>query len=570
MKHNIKLANNIRNNLIEYYSKFGGHIGSNLSVVEIAVAVASIFSKDEDKVIWDVSHNIGPWKMLTKRWKQFLLPISEGGVSHFSNPFESDKDPFFIGHTSTSISLASGLAKARDIKGGQGAIVAIIGDGSLTGGQALEALNYSSTLNSNLIIIVNDNEYSIDKNVGGIAENLSKLRKTKGKSKENLFKSFGFDYAYLENGNHLVEVEDILSHYKNSKVPIVIHIHTQKGYGFIPSCNNPQNWHWAFPFDIKKPPENSALSFPKFTNPALSKIIEFLDIELGKKEGVLVTPGTPFPGEYLQTRHPSQWIDVGIAEQNAVGFASALAAGDVKPYLSLRQNFVQRAYDQISQEMCINDVPLTLLMWNVGYKCVDKNHLSIYDIPMLSYIPNLVYLAPINSTETTLMLDFCKYSKFPTAIRTGYEEKNYKLSENIKIPQLKLGKYHIVDKGDNSIIILALGDYFFKGSLLKNNLLSIGVNATLINPRYINLLDNKLLDFYKDNAKLIITIENGIIEGGFGSQISQFFSNSNTKVINFGIKKAFYDYVNINTMKNDNNLSEKNMLEVVTNAMKER
>lgn len=397
----------------------GGHCGPNFGMVEATIALHYVFNLPVDKFVFDVSHQTYPHKMLTGRAYGFLDESRYDDITGYSCPEESEHDFFTVGHTSTSVSLACGLAKARDLKGDKENVIAIIGDGSLSGGEALEGLNVAAELDSNFIIVINDNDMSIAENHGGMYQNLKLLRDTDGKAECNLFKSMGLDYVFVNDGNDLCSLISAFKSVKDTDKPVVVHIVTQKGKGFYFAEENKEQWHWCMPFNIEtgKPKFN-------FDGEDYSSItVDYLLDKMKKDEKVIaITSATPTVFGFTEDKRKlvgKQFVDVGIAEETAVALASGIAAGGGKPVYGVYSTFIQRTYDQLSQDLCINNNSATIIVYAASvFGMNDVTHLGIYDIPMMSNIPKLVYLAPTTKEEYLAMLDWSvEQNKHPVAIR---------------------------------------------------------------------------------------------------------------------------------------------------------
>lgn len=529
------LAQDIREGILNRVNKVGGHLGPDLGIVEATIAMHYVFNSPQDKFVFDVSHQTYPHKMLTGRKAAFTDPINHPEISGYSNPKESKHDHFILGHTSTSISLATGMAKARDIKGDKYNVIALIGDGSLSGGEAYEGLNNAAVLNSNFIIIVNDNEMSIAENQGGLYKNLRELRATKGQAQNNIFKALGYDYYYVEEGNNINELIKAFQKVKDTNKPTIVHIHTLKGKGYKPAEENKEMYHWQLAgFMDKKKTENKE-TYNSITT----------DYILKNKSVIAINPATPgsfnFTPEF-RGKLGDRYVDVGIAEQHSVAYASGIATNGGKPILCVASSFIQRAYDQLSQDLALNNSPATILVYRAGITDTDMTHLGIFDIPLISNIPNIVYLSPTNKEEYLAMLDWSvNQTKYPVAIRVPTDDL---VSTGIKdkTDYSILNKFKVIEKGDK-VAIIAAGNFFSLGKDVKEELKKQGINATLINPCYLTGVDEKLLNELKQNHKLVITLEDGCLDGGFGEKISRFYSNSDMKVLNFGAKKEFTDRV---------------------------
>ena len=558
------LADEMRQALLQKLSKHGGHFGPNLGMVEATIALHYVFNSPTDKIVYDVSHQSYPHKMLTGRKDAFLYEDKYDDVSGYSNPDESDHDFFTIGHTSTSVSLACGLAKGRDLKGDSENIIAVIGDGSLSGGEALEGLDFASELNSNLIIVVNDNDMSIAENHGGLYKNLKQLRDTDGKSECNLFKSMGLDYVFVKDGNDIDSLITAFEQVKDSTYPVVVHICTQKGKGYKIAEENKENWHYCGPFNLETGKsdmsQDGGEDYSSMTADILLKKMK------EDKTVVGITSATPTVFGFTEDKRKeagSQFVDVGIAEETAVALASGIAKSGGKPVYGVYSTFIQRTYDQLSQDLCINNSPATILVyWASVYGMNDVTHLGIYDIPMMSNIPNLVYLAPTTKEEYLAMLDWSiEQNDHPVAIRVPMSV----VSDGKKVTKdfSKLNEYEVTQNG-SKIAIVALGSFYSVGAktaeIIENK---TGVKPTLINPIYITGTDDKLLEQLKENHDIVITVEDGVLDGGFGEKIARFYGNSDVKVLNYGLKKEFLDRYNPEEIVKANRLTTEQIAEDV-------
>ncbi len=535
------VAEEIRQAILNRDSKVGGHVGPNLGIVETTIAMHYVFNSPADKFVFDVSHQCYPHKILTGRKDGFLTDEGMQRISGYTNPAESEHDNFVVGHTSTSVSLASGLAKARDLKGEKYNVVAVIGDGSLSGGEALEGLDNAAVLNSNIIVVVNDNEMSIAENHGGLYDNLRLLRKTNGEAQCNLFKAMGFDYHYLENGNDIEELLSLFRQVKDNNRPTLLHIHTEKGKGYAPAEQNKEAWHWSVPFDIKtgKP----TLDFGGENYNSLT--VNYLQDKIAHdKKVVLVNAGTPGAigmSPEMRAKFGANFVDVGIAEEHAVAMSSGLAKGGCKPIFWVLSSFVQRTYDQLSQDLALNNNPAVILVgWN-GINSADATHLGCFDIPLISNIPNIVYLAPTTKEEYLSMLDWgIEQNKHPVVIRIP--AVLISREDTITNDYSDLNKFVMLQQGSKTAIIAA-GSMRELGEKTVALLTQKGINATLINPRYLSGLDAPMLNRLKDNHDVVVTLEDGELDGGFGEKIARFYGDSNMKVISYGAKKEFNDRV---------------------------
>lgn len=536
------LSGDIRNAIINKVNLVGGHLGPDLGIVETTIALHYVFNSPKDKIVYDVSHQIYPHKILTGRKDAFVNPLAHPEITGYSNPKESIHDNFILGHTSTSLSLSTGLAKARDIKGEKYNVIALIGDGSLSGGEALEGLSNAAILNSNMIIIVNDNNMAIAPVEGGIYNSLARLRETNGQANDNIFKSMGFDYYYLEDGNNVEKLIAMFKQVKDTNKPTVVHIHTQKGLGYQPAEQDKETYHWQMPgfVDRAGKVQQKVENYNTITS-------DYIVAKYKKdKTVVAVSPATPAATgltKDVRDKLGNNFVDVGIAEQDAVAFVSGLAANGAKPVLEVMSSFIQRSYDQLSQDLAINNSPATILVFGGGISGTDVTHLQIFDIPLISNIPNIVYLAPTNKEEYLKMLDWSVEQKdHPVAIRvpvgnvisTGVVDKtNYS----------NLNKFKITNKGEQ-VAIIGVGNFYQLGKEVQDRLKKeLNINATLINPVYLSGIDEKALNDLKQNHKLVITLEDGCLDGGYGEKISRFYANSDMKVLNYGAKKEFTDRV---------------------------
>ena len=535
-----ELSSEMRELIIKKVNTTGGHFGPNLGIVEATIALHYVFNSPVDKFVFDVSHQCYPHKILTGRKEGFTNPDTYHKYTGYTAPEETDHDTFKIGHTSTSISLATGLAKGRDLLGGKENVIALIGDGSLTGGEALEGLNNAATLGSNIIIIVNDNNMSIAENQGGICNLLTELRENNGEVKDNFFKALGFEYHYISDGHNIENMIEIFSKVKDTDHPVLIHLHTIKGKGFEPAVVNKEPFHWILPGTLDKlndAPAPQSESYESITK-------DYLLNKANAGEPIIAmgaaTPGVFGWNKEFRDKLGSHYIDVGIAEQQAVGMASGIAKRGGKPVLAFMSSFVQRTYDQLSQDMALNNAPVTMLIFWGGISNADATHLCTFDIPLISNIPNIVYLAPTCKEEYVRMLDWSvNQTDYPVAIRVPYSISYSGVGDTTDYSILN--KYKMVEQGEK-VAIIALGDFFNKGkevkSLLKEKL---GINATLINPRYITGIDKDMLESLKPNHSIVITLEDGELDGGFGEKITRFYGNSSMKVLNFGSHKEFTD-----------------------------
>lgn len=533
------LAGEIRQLVLKKVSKHGGHLGPNLASVEFTLAFHYVFDSPRDKIVWDVSHQSYPHKIVTGRKHGFINEENYDAVTGYSNQHESEHDFFTVGHTSTSVSLATGLAKARDLTGTGGNVVAVIGDGSLSGGMAFEGLNNGAVLGSNLIVLVNDNEMSIAENQGGLYKNLRLLRESNGTAEENMFKAIGFDYQYVESGNDLTAMIAAFEAIKDIDHPIVLHVHTEKGHGYEPATTNKEAFHWHMPFDLatgKSPAGNGAPSYS-------SVMMDYLEAKVQQDERV-VAINAAIPGALglggFRSKHPDKYFDVGIAEAHSIAFASAMASAGMKPIVFHSSTFIQRTYDQISHDLCINNNPAVIVVKSGTISGSDVTHLGTFDIAMMSNIPNLVYLAPTTQEELTAMMDWAlTQNQHPVAIRMPEQAV-------ISRPQTQfdftLNTYEQLHAG-SKVAIIGLGAFLSLGEEVRGSLQAQGIEATLINPRFITGIDKEMLEQLKANHDVVITLEDGILDGGFGEKISRYYGADAMKVLNYGARKEFTDSV---------------------------
>ena len=548
------LAEEMRHALLKRASIHGGHFGPNFGMVEAIIALHYVFESPKDKMVFDVSHQTYPHKMLTGRKDAYLYEEHYDDVTGYSCPQESEHDHFTIGHTSTSVSLACGLAKARDLRGESANVIAIIGDGSLSGGEALEGMDFAAELDSNMIIVVNDNDMSIAENHGGLYSNLKLLRETNGQAECNLFKAMGLDYVYVDHGNDLRELIGAFKQVKDSKKPVVVHINTLKGKGYKPAEEHKEEWHWHLPFDI----ETGKSHFPEVEDYS-SVTCEYL-IEKMKQDPtvVAITSGTPTILGFTQEKRKQagrQFVDVGIAEETAVALASGIAKGGGKPVYGVYSSFIQRTYDQISQDLCIDGNPATIVVYTGSvFGMTDVTHLGLQDIPMLSNIPGLVYLAPTTKEEYLSMLDWrVEQKEMPVAIKLPGGDM-ISDGREVKKDWSQLNTYEVTEKG-SKIALIGLGTFYFLALQTAEMLEKKGIHATVINPYYITGLDEGLLEKLKADHDTVVTLEDGILNGGFGEKIARFYGSSDMKVYNYGLKKEFLDRYDVNEVLKENHLT---------------
>lgn len=564
----IKLAAEMRSALLKRASIHGGHFGPNFGMVEATIALHYVFDSPKDKIVYDVSHQTYPHKMLTGRKDAYLYEDKYNDVSGYSNPHESEHDFFTIGHTSTSISLASGLAKARNLKGEDGNVIAVIGDGSLSGGEALEGLDYAAELDGNFIIVVNDNDMSIAENHGGMYKNLKKLRDTNGKAECNLFKAMGLDYVYVNEGNNVRALIDAFTKVKDSKKPVVVHINTLKGKGYKPAEEHKEEWHYNGPFDIETGKPLGEMEGEDYSGVTADYLLKKMKQD---KSVVAITSATPTVLGFTKDKRDEagkQFMDVGIAEETAAAIASGIAVNGGRPVWGVYSTFIQRAYDQISQDICINNSPATIVTFSGSvYGMNDVTHLGLYDIPMLSNIPNLVYLAPTTKEEYLAMLDWSiEQTEHPVAIKLPGGEM---VSDGKQITKdfSALNKYEMTQQG-KKVAFIGLGTFYSLAVEAAAELeKKTGVKPTVINPYYITGTDEQMLEELKKEHDVVVTIEDGILDGGFGEKIARFYGDSVVKVLNFGLKKEFPDRYNVDEILKKNHLTKELILTDIMNNL---
>ena len=563
-----ELASEIRELIIKKVNAIGGHMGPNLGIVETTIAMHYVFNSPVDKFVFDVAHQCYPHKILTGRKDGFTDADKYLKYTGFTAPEESEHDLFQIGHTSTSVSLATGVAKARDLKGETGNVIALIGDGSLSGGEALEGLDNAVTLDSNMIIIVNDNDMSIAENHGGLYDNLKLLRETNGEAELNFFKSLGFDYKFVKNGNDLESMIKALSEVKDSQKPIILHICTNKGLGLKIAEENKEAFHWVMPGTVDN--WGKQISMPE-TFTSITK--EYISNKAKEDSSFIVinagTPGVFGFDSKFRNEMGKQYSDVGIAEEHAVAYASGLAKMGAKPVFTVMSSFVQRTFDQMVQDWCLNKSPLTMLVYWGGISGADATHLCTFDIPLICNIPNMVYLAPTSKEEHLAMLDWAvNQTEHPVAIRVPQIDL---VSTGIKddTDYSILNKYK-VEKEGSKVAILGLGNFLpLAKSVAEELKTNCGIDATVINPRFITGVDEELMNSLKSNHELVITLEDGELDGGFGEKISRFYSNTDMKVINYGAKKEFTDRISADELYDRYRLKKELVVEDVMNSLKQ-
>ena len=563
------VADETRRAVLNRVSRHGGHVGPNLGFVEATVALHYVFNAPEDKFIFDVSHQCYPHKVLTGRAKGFLGDLDDmNAISGYSSPAESPLyDNFEVGHTSTSVSLATGLQKARDIRGTHENIIAVIGDGSLSGGEAFEGLDEASELGTGIIIVVNDNEMSIPENHGGLYGNLRLLRETGGQAECNYFKALGFDYLYLEEGNDVEKLIRVFEKVKDTTRPTVVHIHTEKGHGYAPAVANKEFWHYHGPFDIK-----TGALLANSTSEDYGELFSDWMLEHMKTDPTLiaVTAGTPAAAGFSREKRlqaGKQHLDMGIAEEQACAMSSAMAKGGLHPVWTVYSTFIQRTYDQLAQDLCINSNPAVInVMWGGTMSMNDITHICLFDIPMLTSIPNLLYLAPTTCEEYFAMLEWAiRQDRMPVALRVpsnGVHHTSLPVDTEFGFE----ANYKITHRGSR-VAIIAAGSFYQKGEKVTALLADRGIDATLINPRYLSAVDEKTLESLRKDHSLVVTLEDGCKDGGFGQRIASYYGPSDMKVLVGGVKKALYDRYDLHQLLSDNRLLDEQIVEDILNLL---
>ena len=561
------LCGEIRHAILESSAAVGGHVAPNLGVVELTVALHRVFNSPTDKIVFDVSHQTYAHKALTGRAYTYIDPERYGEASGFANPDESEHDLFAMGHTSTSVSLGCGLAHARDLADDTYNVITVIGDGSLSGGLAFEGFNNAADLDSNLIIIVNDNDQSIAENHGGLYRNLAELRASNGACERNVFRAMGLDYRYLDAGNDVLALVDALQELRNIDHPIVLHVSTAKGKGFEPAQNDPERWHHVGPFDMATgrklcpghPSEPAPRTYADITGEALSAAIE------RDPQVVGITAATPYIMGFtpeLRAAAGKQFVDVGIAEEHAVTFATALARSGAKPAFGVYGTFLQRAYDELWHDLCLNDAPATILVFGASiFGTTSETHLSFFDISMLGGLPNMHYLAPACMEEYLSMLNWSlDHREHPVAIRVPgiglVSRPDLAPTEDTDYSAVH---YNVVRQG-RDVAVLALGDFFELGERVANRLAAeYGIEATLVNPRFATELNREFLDGLAAEHRVVITLEDGILDGGWGERVACYLACTPVRTRTFGIAKGFPDRYDPNELLAQNGMTVENM-----------
>ena len=562
------VADEVRQAVLFRVSHHGGHVGPNLGATEATVAMHYVFNTPEDKIVFDVSHQSYPHKVLTGRLKGFTQLDAMDEVSGYSSPLESPVyDNFEIGHTSTSIALCTGLQKARDIQGQRHNVIAFIGDGSLSGGEAYEGLNTAAEIGTNIIVVVNDNEMSIAENHGGLYGNLSLLRQTKGQSELNFFKALGFDYHYLEEGNDVNALVQLFRKVKDTPRPTIVHIHTEKGHGYAPATANKEPWHYAAPFNLKtgEPLEKGGGEYAPYM---LGKMI--MEEMKTDPKLVAISAGVPMalgfgPNERREMglRH----IDVGIAEEEAVALASGMAKGGAHPVFSTFATFLQRTYDQLAQDLCVNgNAAVINVLGSTIFGMNDFTHICFFDIPLFSHIPNLVYLAPTTYEELVAMERWAiRQEQYPVAIRVPGGPVVH-ANEPCDTDYSQLNTFKLVRQGAD-VALIGVGNFLQKAEAVADLLTTHGIKATVINPRFLSGVDEKLLNGLKLDHRLVVTLEDGTLDGGFGERIARHYGPSKMRVLCRGVEKALYDRYDVNQLLTESRLQDHQIVADIVAAL---
>ena len=552
-----ELAAEIRSLMLTRLSATGGHVGSNLGMIEATIALHYVFNSPQDKIVFDVSHQCYTHKLLTGR-----------NIGGFTNPAESEHDLFSVGHASTAVSLACGLAKARDLKEDHYNVIAVVGDGALSGGEAFEGLNCAATLGSNLIILVNDNDWSIAENHGGLYKNLRLLRETDGAAPCNYFRAMGLDYCFVRDGHDTGSLVDMFTGIRDTEHPTVVHICTEKGRGYPPARNDRENWHQPGRFDLNtgvRQTEDETETYETLTR-------DFLAAKMRKDPTVAaITAGTPKIlgfDETLRREFPKQFIDVGIAEEHAVSLAAGIAKGGGKPVFGVSSTFLQRTYDQLSHDLGLNRLPAVILVFFAGIAQGSQTHMGIFDISMTASIPNILCLAPTCREEYLSMLEWgLEQRERPVIIRVPGIQT---VSRDVALPSAygQLTDYEVVEHG-TTVAILALGKFFGLGAGVQKRLAAEhGIQATLINPRCYSALDEKTLRTLPTYGhRLIVTLEDGVLDGGFGEKVARFYSGTDIKTLCYGAEKEFVDNIPTAELYERYRLTEQQIMADILNEL---
>ncbi|MEF9991103.1 MAG: 1-deoxy-D-xylulose-5-phosphate synthase [Romboutsia sp.] len=573
------LAKDIRKFLVKSVSQTGGHLASNLGIVELTLALHKVFNSPEDKIIWDVGHQSYVHKIITGRKDNFVSLRQFKGMSGFPKENESSHDIFDTGHSSTSISVGAGIACARDIKKESYSVISVIGDGSITGGMALEALNHLGYIKPNMIVILNDNEMSIDKNVGGMSRHLSSIisnstvnkmkdevekilsvapggnliSKTANKVKDTivsnftpqesgLFDSIGIKYYGPIDGHNIKEIMDILEIAKKKKGPVLLHVITKKGKGYKYAQQQPDKYHGVSKFDIRYGVKSS-------TTKSISSLVGEKLVNMANTNDKIVAITAAMPSgtglNLFEKAYPNRYYDVGIAEQHATTFSAGLASSNMKPYFAVYSSFLQRAYDQVIHDVCITKKPVTFLIDRAGIVGNDgETHHGMFDLTYLNSIPNITVMAPKDCRELEVMMDLSLNINSPVAIR--YPRGNTYYLEKGSYDKFKVGEYEILEKGKD-ILILAIGNMVKTSLEVKNILEQDNINPTIVNSRFLKPIDENMLHLLIKEHKNIVTIEDNVVTGGFGSRINKFIIDNryDVNITNIGLPEEFVEHGNV-------------------------
>ena len=595
-----QLADEIRGFLIEKISKTGGHLASNLGVVELTMALHLAFNLPQDKLIWDVGHQSYTHKILTGRKNQFDQLRKFGGMSGFPKRNESHFDAFDTGHSSTSISAGLGLVKARDLKNEHYSVVSVIGDGALTGGMAYEALNNASSLKTNFIIVLNDNTMSIAKNVGGVPHMLSnirssdsyydlkenvtntlyklpggdhivdKIKKTKSNLKQmilpgQMFESMGISYLGPVNGHDIEKLIKVFHVAKRINGAVIIHVVTHKGHGYKPAERNPAKFHGIGPFDIATGKELKASDKPTYSD-VFSETI----CQLAKKDKQIVAVTAAMPDgtglAKFSKWFPERFFDVGIAEEHAVTFSAGMAAGGLKPVFAVYSSFLQRAYDQILHDVCIQHLHVVFAIDRAGLVGSDgETHQGIFDLSFLTSIPNMTVMAPKNGSELSAMLKFALLNfNSPIAIRYPRGQA-YDGLEEYNAP-IRYGKAEMIIE-ESDIALVAAGNMLITAQAVREKLKEKGYNITIVNERFIKPVDTDMLDRLSESHRLIVTMEENVLSGGFGEAVCQYYDDTcnDIDVLNIALPDDYVEHGNVDILRRESGVDRDSIIEKVLN-----
>lgn len=562
------LASQMRAAVLNRTSQIGGHVGPNLGSVEAIIAMHYVFDAPEDKLVYDVSHQAFPHKMLTGRADGYLYKEDFSKVGEYTDPKESPEyDIFYAGHTSPALSLCVGLAKARDLKKEKHNVVALVGDGALSGGVAFEGLDAGGALNSNLICIFNDNQMAIAENHGGMYAHFQHLRETNGTAPDNLFKAFGWDYIYVAEGNNVEKLIEAFRKVKDSQHPVVVHINTQKGEGYVPAEEYRERFHYRDPYSIAS---GALLNID--TGESYTQVFKnFIFNNVKKYPDMLVissaTPGDFGLGPKEREELGSHYLDVAIAEQTGVSVMAGAARGGAKVVYGVVATFLQRAYDQLVEDWAMDEAPAVLNIDSTGISAItDQTHLGFWDIPMITSIPDVVYLAPANVEEYEAMLQWAlDQNQYKVAVREpvySVEHADYEVATDYS----DLNKFLVTHSGKD-VAIIAAGDFYVRGKEVAAMLKEKGIDATLINPRFVSGVDTELLESLEEGHKVVATIENGSLEGGFGQRVASALGDTSLKVLNFGLEKKFVDRYDVETLEKEYGLRPEQITEKILRTL---